>query len=229
MKIPNLRKNHAFTVLELMVAIFILIVLFLLLTPRLAINKRSAARVNCVNNLKQVGLAFRIWSGANSNQLPMQVYTNAQGAPLFANATSVYRYFQVMSNELGTPKMLTCPDDKKRVPATSFETGFNNSHVSYFIGLDADESHPTMILAGDRNVTNDLRLTNSPYIAKGLPMVDGQLCLTTNQYVRWTDDDIHKKNGNVVLGDGSVQQLTSGRLRAALGETGVTTNRLLFP
>jgi hypothetical protein len=40
---------------------------------------------------------------------------------------------------------------------------------------------------------------------------------------------MHRDIGNVVLGDGSVQQATSTRLAGQAGAQGVSANRLLIP
>jgi prepilin-type processing-associated H-X9-DG protein len=118
-----------------------------------------------------------------------------------------------MSNELNTTKILVCPKDEERTAAADFDPGLDNTHISYFIGLDADERFPSSLLSGDRNLTN------------GAQPVDGILNVTTNQTVGWTKK-IHNNGGNVLLGDGSVQQFTSSGLMSALTRTDFATNRL---
>jgi hypothetical protein len=208
-------ERWAFTVLELMLVVAALAVLVLILLPPLDQPRDITIRINCVNNLKQDGLAFRLWSSDNNNLYPMGFYTNEDGSLKFADARNLFRYFQVLSNELNTPKILCCPADSKG-PATNFTTDFDNSHVSYFVGLDADETQPAMLLAGDRNMTN------------GTPLLNGLRIFTTNQPVGWTAE-IHKFQGNVTLVDGSVEQLNNSRLRAALANAGTNRIRLLFP
>jgi type II secretory pathway pseudopilin PulG len=214
-------KNQAFTVLELIVVvvvIFFLAVLFLPDSPlSLAPRRRmsSAPRIHCVNNLKQVGLAFRMWSDDNNNKYPMSFYTNDSGGLLFADATNGFRYFQAMSNELSTSKVLACPADS-RIAATNFVTDFNGFHLSYFVGLQADEARPAAFLSGDRNITN------------GQKPINGILELQTNQNIGWTSE-LHRECGNVGMGDGSVQQESKMGLNACLKYTGLATNRLLLP
>jgi len=136
------RKTSGFTVLELLVVVVMVFILAALILP--AVIRPPcvhSTRIQCVNNLKQVGLAFRMWSDDNNNKYPMSFYTNDSGGLLFADATNGFRYFQAMSNELSTPKILVCPADS-RTAATNFLTDFNGFHLSYFVGLQADEARP---------------------------------------------------------------------------------------
>ena len=61
---PALR---AFTLIELLVVIAILAGLLL---PALAKAKSGAQRIKCVSNLKQTGLALRIWANDNDGKFP---------------------------------------------------------------------------------------------------------------------------------------------------------------
>ena len=134
-----------------------------------------------------------------------------------ANGSTAWINFAVMSNELSTPIILICPADRSRSAAKDFTTGFNNASVSYFVGLDANESQSEMFLSGDEH-----------FALGGVPVKSGLLELPTNAPVAWTTAR-HNSIGNIALTDGSVDQAHTELLQKLLQRTGVATNRLALP
>jgi len=208
--------GKAFTLLELLVVIVVLVVLAAMLFPTEPYAGRKAIRINCVNNLKEIGLAFRLWEGDNGNKFPMEISATNTGAMKLITNGNAYVLWQMMSNELSPPKILYCTADTEHIAATNFTTGFSDANISYFFGLDAKNSEPQTILTGDDNLAvNDV------------PARSGVLTLWTNSVVAWTAAR-HKFVGNIGLADGSVQQVTTLGLVSAITNI-ATPSRLVIP
>ena len=119
------KPNTAFTLTELLVVIAVVAILAFTLLPAIAASKSKAQKINCINNLKQIGFAYNGWQADHYDRFPQATAAASGGAQDYCThggtasstgvaATIAYNpgmAYLVMSNYLVTPKILFCPAD----------------------------------------------------------------------------------------------------------------------
>lgn len=224
---PRLKRATGFTLIELLVVIAIIGILAGMLLPALSKAKERGKRISCVSNLRQNGLAFRMWADDNDSRFPWRVDPSEGGSKTLGEA---WRHFAVISNEVATPKVFKCASDSSRDKANDWSasvsdgfSGMKNTALSYFVGTDSNDSFSQMHVLGDRNIsgqdsgTCDTAAIIATVMTK-LPPGSGD----------WKNE-IHGQAGNLCMGDGSVQQLSFNGLRLHLQQTGDASNCALKP
>lgn len=98
-------QRAAFSMVELLVVVGIIVVLFGLLLPAVQKVRESVSRTRCAGNLQQIGLGFQMYRDNNDDRFPVaaRVPSMVPGTPGIAEALSDYL-------ENGT-RVFQCPND----------------------------------------------------------------------------------------------------------------------
>ena|SRR2546425_3042206 len=218
----NVCSRKGFTLIELLVVIAIIAILAGLLLPALARAKAKAKRIQCVNQEKQMGIAFFMWATDHDDKFPWK-WPIAEGGTLaslsgttppvaFGTASAFTAQvtpavvdwidnFRVCSNEMVTPKILVCPADDEKVVVEKWAFASGDT-ASYFYSPQGDKTKPETIVIGDRNIDGGQSLYDpswSIYLGSSIDISCSQ--------------KLHSRNSNFLLGDGSVQQWSSAPLK----------------
>jgi len=190
-------RSNGFTLLELLLIVATTGILVALIIPTLIKARERMRTTECINQMRQAGIALISYAGDNKDRFPMQKLR-----PRNAEAhLDTHTYLKALTNYLDTPKIFNCPSGTNQ-PASHWDL-FGALHLDYFLNANARVHHAQTILMGDQE-----------WQLQGQALKRA-VWVTEPQHARWSDK-IHADTGNLLFADGHVESTSSEDLATAL-------------
>ena len=200
------RKSSAFSLIELLVVIAIIAVLAALLLPALSAAKGHALRTTCLNNKRQLGLGWELYSSDNHDQLALNLGSYIDGVhrsppgcwvtgnafldadPATITSGSLFRYVQSI-------KLYHCPVDQNFVVGTTAPRLRSVSLSGYMGGEDYETNFLVQLVRKSTAIrhpsTSLTFLDEDPWsIDEGLFLYSSQVDEWLNIPARWHQNGV---------------------------------------
>lgn len=221
--------SAGFTRIDLAAATVAVALLCSLAVPLLGTTRSDSERAGCMNNLRRIGTAVRLWAGNHEDRVPW-LTPLAEGGSLLPSpkALNAYEEWATLTNELVTPRRLVCPADVDAKIADEWfgpkgfltNPNYGPNALSYLVGLHALPDRPRALISADLNVSGSTWPAACGVV--GANNARALRLTPVDPNISWTSR-VHAQIGHLLLNDGSVLLTDSSSLRTTLAEAPVNS------
>jgi prepilin-type N-terminal cleavage/methylation domain-containing protein len=204
----------AFTLIELLVVIAIIAILAAMMLPALSSAKERARRANCLNSMRQFGLAVLMYGDDHQQKLPSgasNISDKDDHLPVLCNATS-----NAIAQYAGSERMAHCPSFVNFFTQKQNARPAEERAYGYIVGYNYHGGHlntPWPAVVGSNTWVSPQKLT------------DGSSLVLVSDMNDWSPGygqsfAPHGKSGPVFMGDDYSNLAANGIASSLLGAAG---------